>query len=121
MHTRCDGQGNVREHILGLVDLRDKFTVLKCPLNDEILLHHVTLSLPSVFDPFKINYNGSDTQWDIRTLIGKCNQEEERLRSQNHDFANHVRQEVHKGRNKRVIYSKKSSTPGEPQQNGVAD
>jgi len=26
-------------------------------------------TLPSVFDPFKVNYSGSDKQWDIATLI----------------------------------------------------
>jgi hypothetical protein len=72
MNTKYDGLGSVREHFMSLVDLRDKLKDLKCPLNDEILLHHVMLSLPLVFDPFKINYNGSDGQWDIATLIAKC-------------------------------------------------
>jgi hypothetical protein len=61
--------------------LRDKLKDLKCPLNDEIMIHHVMLSLPSVFDPFKINYNGSGGgQWNIATLTAMCSHEEKRLR-----------------------------------------
>jgi hypothetical protein len=37
--------GNVREHILGMIDFRDKLKDLDCPLNDATLLHHVMLSL----------------------------------------------------------------------------
>jgi hypothetical protein len=33
----------VREHIMSLVDLRDKLKDLKCPLNDEILLQKLLL------------------------------------------------------------------------------
>ena len=46
MNTKYDGQGSVREHIMGLVDLRDKLKDLKFPHNDEILLDHVMLLFP---------------------------------------------------------------------------
>ena len=69
MSAKYNGQGNVREHIMGMVDIRDKLKDMDCPLNDATLLHHVMISLPPVFDPFKVNYNGSDKQWDITTLV----------------------------------------------------
>jgi len=50
------------------------------------------ISLPPAFETFKVNYNGSDQKWDITTLVAKCAQEEERLRTQNPDFVNHIRQ-----------------------------
>ncbi|RLM78765.1 hypothetical protein C2845_PM12G29900 [Panicum miliaceum] len=79
------------------------------------------MSLPSVFEPFKINYNANDQKWDITTLMSKCAQGGERLRSQNPDFANVVRHEGHKGGNKRASRpnkSKKGKKPYEaPQQN----
>jgi hypothetical protein len=43
INTKYDGQGSVREHIMSLVDLRDKLKDLKCPLNDEILLQKLLL------------------------------------------------------------------------------
>jgi hypothetical protein len=76
---KYNGQGSVREHILGMIDLQDKLKDLDCPLIDATLLNHVMLSLPSVFEPFKINYNGSGNKWDIATLVAKCSQEEERI------------------------------------------
>ena len=114
MNTKYDGQGSVREHIMRLVDLRDKLKDLNCPLNDEVLLHHVMLSLPSVFDPFKINYNGNDVKWYVDTLIANCSQEEERLRSEKGDYVNLVRQEWQKGKGKRVINSKKVKRERKP-------
>jgi len=60
MNTKYNGQGNVREHIMGMVNMRDKLQDLDCPLNDATLLHHVMISLPPAFETFKVNYNGSD-------------------------------------------------------------
>jgi len=107
MSAKYNGQGNVREHIMGMVDIRDKLKDLDCPLNDATLLHHVMISLPPVFEPFKVNYNGSDKQWDITTLVSKCAQEEQRLRSQHPELVNHVSQDGSKNKNKRVFRSKK--------------
>ena len=49
MSAKYNGQGNVREHIMGMVDIRDKLKDLDCPLNDATMLHHVMISLPPVF------------------------------------------------------------------------
>nr|XP_034598860.1 uncharacterized protein LOC117859787 [Setaria viridis] len=114
MNTKYDGQGSEREHIMSLVDLRDKLNDMNCPLNDETLLHHIMLSLPSVFEPFKINYNGSDTKWDIPTLIAKCSQEGERLRSRKGNLTNLMRHEVNKGKNKQIVPFKKIKKPHQP-------
>ena len=81
MNSKYYGQGNVREHIMGMVNMRDKLQDLDCPLNDATLLHHVMISLPLAFETFKVNYNGNDQKLDITTLIAKCAQEEQRLRT----------------------------------------
>lgn len=86
---------------MGMVNIRDKLKDLVCPFNDATLLHHVMISLPPIFEPFKINYNGSDQKWDIPTLVAKCSQEEEMLLSQNPKLVNHVRQDGYKIKNKR--------------------
>jgi hypothetical protein len=97
-----------------MIDLRDKLIDLDCPLNDATLLHHVMLSLPPVFEPFKINYNGSENKWDIAMLVAKCSQDEERLCSQNPDFANVIRHEGHKSRNRRLIHSNRAKKDKKP-------
>ena len=114
MSAKYNGQGNVREHIMGMVDIRDKLKDMDCPLNDATLLHHVMISLPPVFEPFKVNYNGSDKQWDITTLVSKCAQEEQRLRSQHPDLVNHVSQDGSKNKNKMVFRSKKDKKGKKP-------
>jgi hypothetical protein len=106
---KYNGQGSVREHILGMIDLWDKLKDLDYLLNDATLLNHVMLLLPSAFEPFKISYNTSDNKWDITTLIAKCSQEEERIHSQNLDISNVVRHEGHRGKNKRVICSNRAN------------
>jgi hypothetical protein len=54
------------------------------------------LSLPIVFDNFKINYNGCDKKWNLGELIVKCSQEEERLRAGHKDFVNLISQDFNK-------------------------
>ena len=51
MSAKYNGQGNVREHIMGMVDIRDKLKDMDCPLNDATLLHHVMISLPPFLSP----------------------------------------------------------------------
>ena len=47
-------------------------------------------------------------------LVAKCSQEEERIHSQNPNFANVVRHKGHKGKNKRVMHSKRSKKGNKP-------
>ena len=85
------------------------------PLNDATLLHHDMISLPPAFETFKVNYNSSDQKWDITTLVAKCAQEEERLRTQNPDFVNHIRQGGRRNNNNsRVSRSKKDKKGKKP-------
>ena len=58
--SKYKGQGSVREHIMGIVNIRDKLIELDCPHNDATLLHHIMISLLPVFEPFKVSYNASD-------------------------------------------------------------
>ena len=99
---------------MGMVDIRDKLKDLDCPLNDATLLHHVMISLLPVFQPFKVNYNGTDKQWDITTLVSKCAQEEQRRRSQHPELVNHVSQDGSKNKNKMVFRSKKDKKGKKP-------
>jgi hypothetical protein len=78
MHAKYDGRESVHEHILKIIDMSNKLKDLEMPLPDPYVIHYILLLLPSIFENFKINYNGSDKKWTTTELIAKCSQEEER-------------------------------------------
>jgi hypothetical protein len=88
MNAKYTGQGSVREHIMKLIDMSNKLKDLEMPLPKPYLVHCIILSLPKVFDNFKINYNRSDMKCNLVELIEKYSQEEERLRVEHKDFVN---------------------------------
>jgi hypothetical protein len=69
MQAKYDGGGNVREHILKMIDMSNKPKDLECPLPDRYVIHYVMMSLPTIFRNFKINYNSSDKKWTMAELI----------------------------------------------------
>jgi hypothetical protein len=96
MNAKYTGQGSVREHIMKLIDTSNKLKDLEMPLPEPYLVHYIMLSLPTVFDNFKINYNGSNKKWNLAELIAKCSQEEERLRAEHNDFVNLISQDFNR-------------------------
>jgi hypothetical protein len=96
MHAKYDGRGSVREHILKMIDMSNKLKDLEMPLPEPYVIHYILLSLSSIFENFKINYNGSDKKWTTAELIAKCSQEEERLRTENKDYVNLISQDLKK-------------------------
>jgi hypothetical protein len=60
MNAKYTGQGSVREHIKKLIDTSNKLKDLEMPLLEPYLVHYIMLSLPTIFDNFKLNYNVSD-------------------------------------------------------------
>jgi hypothetical protein len=69
MQAKYDGCGNVREHILKMIDMSIKLKDLECPLPEPYVIHYVMMSLPNVFENLKINYNLSDKKWTTIELI----------------------------------------------------
>ena len=53
--AKYEENGNVREHILSMSNAAAKLKTMKCDLNEELLVLLVVRSLPSQFNPFKIN------------------------------------------------------------------
>jgi hypothetical protein len=96
MHAKYDGCGCVREHILKMIDMSNKLKDLEMPLLEPYVIHYILLSLPSIFENVKINYNDSDKKWTTTELIVKCSQEEERLRTENKDHVNLISQDLKK-------------------------
>jgi hypothetical protein len=96
MHAKYDGCGSVREHILKMIDMSNKLKYLEMPLPEPYVIHYILLLLPSIFENFKINYNGSDKKWTTTELITKCSQAEERLRTENKNYVNLISQDLKK-------------------------
>jgi hypothetical protein len=80
MNVKYMGQGSVREHIMKLIEMSNKLKDVDRPLPEPYQVNYIMLSLPTIFDNFKINYNGSDKKWNLAELNAKYIQEEERLR-----------------------------------------
>jgi hypothetical protein len=83
IHAKYDGRGNVREHVLKMIDMSNNLKDLECPLPDPYVIQYVMMSLPIAFRNFKINYNSSNKKWTMPQLIAKLSQEEERLMTKN--------------------------------------
>jgi hypothetical protein len=55
MQAKYDGRGNVREHVLKMIDMSNKLNDLECPLPEPYVIHYIMISLPPCFGNFKIN------------------------------------------------------------------
>jgi hypothetical protein len=62
LNAKYTSQGSVRKHIMKFIDMSNKLKDLEMPLPEPYLIHYIMLSLPTIFDNFKINYNGSDNK-----------------------------------------------------------
>ncbi|GAV76943.1 UBN2_2 domain-containing protein [Cephalotus follicularis] len=99
-----DGNGNVREHIMNMIDLVSKLNSLDVFISNSFLVHLALNSLPSQFGKLKVTYNVSREKWGLNKLISIFAQEEERLRRERGEKVNLVH---HVNGKKALKYSKK--------------
>jgi hypothetical protein len=52
MPAMYDGCGNVREHVLKMIDMSNKLKNLEYPLSEPYVVHYIMMSLPSCFRNF---------------------------------------------------------------------
>ena len=51
------GIGNVREHIMEMSYITSKHKALKLEFTNDMFVHLVLLSLPTLYNQFKVSYN----------------------------------------------------------------
>ena len=77
---RYVGKGNIREYIMEMSHIASKLKALKLELSEDLLVHLVLISLPTLYSQFKVSYNCQKETWSLNELISHCVQEEERLK-----------------------------------------
>ncbi|KAK5792857.1 hypothetical protein PVK06_033983 [Gossypium arboreum] len=80
MFMKYKGKRNVREYIMEMFHVASRFKALKIELLEELLVLMVLVSLPTLFNQFKISYNCQKEKWTLNEFISHCVQEEERLK-----------------------------------------
>jgi len=127
LSAKYNGSGNIREHVMKIINIAARLKTLDMPIYDGFVVHFIMRSLPPQFEAFKVNYNAKSEKWSIRDLIAYCVQEEERLQSEGKNVVNHVsssnKQKAPKDKGKKENYSpyKKPNQPKNSSSSGGDD
>lgn len=80
MTSRYNGDKNIREHIMGLVDVGAKLNSLEVTIGDKFIVHAALNSLPDEYSSLKSSYNAQKESWTMDELIAICVQEEQEIK-----------------------------------------
>ncbi|XP_024156046.1 uncharacterized protein LOC112164034 [Rosa chinensis] len=88
--SQYDGNGNIREHIMGVLELGAKLNSLDFGISKKVMVAHILNTLPPSFSQMTVSYNTQKESWTPDELISNCVQEEERLRREKGKSVNFV-------------------------------
>ncbi|XP_073294556.1 uncharacterized protein [Primulina huaijiensis] len=66
------GKGNIREYIMEMFHPASRLKSLKFDLSEDLLMHLILISLPPLFNQFKVSYNCQKESWSLNELISYC-------------------------------------------------
>ena len=76
---KFSGEGNVRDHLLSMIEINQKLRDLDIWVKDEQVVHVGLQSLPIAYSNLRSMYNAQDKKWDLNKLIFVCCEEQERI------------------------------------------
>ncbi|KAL6182376.1 hypothetical protein ACLB2K_043798 [Fragaria x ananassa] len=74
------GSGEIREHIMKMIEIAAKLKDLQIAIDDQFIVHLALNSLPQKFGQLKTAYHTQKDKWSLNDLIAICVQEEENHR-----------------------------------------
>ena len=80
--TKYDGNVNVREHIMKLIDINAQLRELDMGNTDDYVVHTALHSLPISYSQLRTSYNAQKEKWSLKELIAICSVEEERIKKE---------------------------------------
>ena len=103
-------------------DMTSQLKEMNMTISEGFRVHFIMNSLPSQFDPFKINYNTQNDKWKRSELIAMCVQEEERLKLERPGMthltmANSSKKPFKKGKSKKRKQVNNASHNGQKEEN----
>ncbi|KAJ9538794.1 hypothetical protein OSB04_031527 [Centaurea solstitialis] len=79
---KFSGEGNVRDHLLSMIEINQKLRDLDIGVKDEQVVHMGLQSLPIAYSNLRSMYNAQDKKWDLNKLISVCCEEQERIKKE---------------------------------------
>lgn len=79
---KFSGEGNVRDHLLSMIEINQKLRDLNIGVKDEQVVHVGLQSLPTTYSNLRSMYNAQDKKWDLNKLISVCCEEQERIKKE---------------------------------------
>lgn len=79
-YSKFNGNINVHEHIIWMIDAASKFKSCWVGIFNHFFIHLALISLHNLFTQLKLTYNTAMKKWELKKLISVCVEKEGRLK-----------------------------------------